>query len=320
MLHAASPAFGDISWEDAAIAAGDFIDSVGGMSALTPTGYQFYTTIMDRDIIWRTARFQNNTMEAENFPPSEYGNGRTNPTQDLVDVFPMKNGYPIDHESSGYVPDDPYKDRDPRLSVYIIFNGNVLRDSVFTHVGTEDGINQLETSTRSGYYLKKFMSNSANLEPGNITVADHFYTYVRFTEVFLNYAEAANEAWGPDGDPQGYGMTARDVIGEIRKRAKLTQPDEYLATITGKDEMRELIRQERRIELCFEGHRFWDLRRWNLVDQMSENVNAMRIDFSKVPSHITEFLEERAYQDYMIYGPVPYEETLKYDIVQNAGW
>jgi hypothetical protein len=221
---------------------------------------------------------------------------------------------------SGYEADNPYASRDKRFSEYIVYNGNVLRDSVFTHVGSSDGINQLETSTRSGYYLKKFMSTSANLEPGNIAVADHFYTHVRFTEAYLNFAEAANEAWGPDGDPQGYGITARSVMEAIRKRAGIDQPDVYLQSLTTTEDLRELIRRERRIELCFEGHRFWDLRRWNLVDEISEDVHAMRIDFSKVPSHVPEFLEVRGYKDYMIYGPVPYEETLKYDIVQNLGW
>ncbi len=320
MLHAASPAFDYIPWEEVAITTGTFLDSCGGISALSSSGHLFYTDQRSKEMIWRTSINTSNSMELQNFPPSEYGNGRTNPTQDLVEVFPMKNGYPISHSSSNYIPDDPYSDRDPRLAHYIIFNGNVLKDTVFTHVGVDDGINQLETSTRSGYYLKKFMLNAVNLEPGNITVAEHFYTYVRFTEVFLNFAEAANEAWGPDGDPQGYGFTSRSVLAAIRERAGIEQPDVYLQSITGKDQMRELIRQERRIELSFEGHRFWDIRRWNLVDQMMEDVHAMRIDFNQIPSHVPEFLEQRGYQDFMIYGPVPYEETLKYDIVQNVGW
>lgn len=321
MLHASSPAFAHLTWEESAIAAGSFLEKNEGINALTPSGNQFYLTFMERDVIWRTTRFQSNEMERENFPPSEYGMGRINPTQDLVNAFPMQNGYPINHESSDYAPDDPYSNRDPRLSYYIIYNGNQLKDSIFTHTGdASDGINRLETSTRSGYYLKKLMSTSVNLEPGNITVGDHFYTYVRYTEIFLNYAEAANEAWGPDGDPQGYGLTARSVIAAIRARAGINQPDVYLQSISDKESMRELIQQERRIELCFEGFRFWDLRRWNLVDQISEDVHAMRIDFSQTPSYVTEFLEERGYKDYMIYGPIPYEETLKYDIVQNAGW
>ncbi len=320
MLHAASPAFDYLSWSEVADSAGALLAENGGLSALPANGLLFYTDTRSREVIWRNSISRSNNMELANFPPSEYGNGRTNPTQDLVDVFPMKNGYPVDHPSSGYEPDDPYNNRDPRLGEYIIYNGNVLKDSVFTHVGDDDGINQLETSTRSGYYVKKFMMNGVNLEPGNVSSADHFFTYIRFTEVFLNYAEAANEAWGPDGDPRGYGITARSVIAAIRERAGIEQPDEYLQSVSGKDEMRELIRAERRIELCFEGHRFWDLRRWNLADQMAEDVHAMRIDFTSTPSHTTEFLEQRDYQEHMIYGPLPYEELLKYDIVQNAGW
>jgi len=79
--------------------------------------------------------------------------------------------------------------------------------------------------------------------------------------------------------------------------------------------MRNLIRNERRIELCFEGFRFWDLRRWNDLATMNESVKGIDLQ------NMTEFdVERRKYDAYMIYGPIPYNETLKYDIVQNAGW
>jgi hypothetical protein len=259
----------------------------------------------------------------DNFPPSLFGSGRTNPSQNLVDAFPMKNGYLIGHELSGYDPDNPYVDRDPRFYDYIIYNDAVFKNTpISTYIdATQDGINNLVTSTRTGYYLKKLMAEGVVLTPGGITTAGHTYALVRMTEVLLNYCEAANEAWGPDGDPNGYGFTARDRIAELRARAGLT-PDDYLASVSDPLEFRELIRNERRLELCFEGFRFWDIRRWDDQATMTQPVRGAFITFEvdSTYSYAYSDVEKRIFSPTMIYGPVPYEETLKYDLEQNAGW
>jgi hypothetical protein len=142
------------------------------------------------------------------------------------------------------------------------------------------------------------------------------------TEVLLNYAEAANEAWGPTGDPNGLGFTAKIKIAELRARAGITAPDPYLQGITDAGVLRELIRNERRVELCFEGFRFWDIRRWengavNISNpatgvQIINNLGVLTYNYLQV--------EPRIYEPFMIYGPIPYNETLKYNIIQNAGW
>lgn len=324
-LFAASPAYNYLEWEKAAQIAGDIIVANGGLTALSPTGLEFYKDHLDPEIIWCNAKTNSNSLEYDNFPPSKYGNGRTNPTQDLVNAFPMVNGMPITEPTSTYDPENPYKDRDPRLKAYIVYNGNVIKDTIHTDVNSsQDGINKLIISTRSGYYLKKFLLDTkVNLTPGNITQAEHFITYFRFTELFLNYAEAANEAWGPDADPMAYGFTAREIISAIRLRGGLPDlaSDNYLNSMTPDvADFRDVVRNERRIELCFEGFRFWDIRRWNLIDEMVKPVNAMSIDFEKPDPYTVQFLENRSYSDYMIYGPIPYMEILKYNMVQNKGW
>ncbi len=324
-LFAASPAYGYLDWTVAAQAAGEIISDNGGLGAISPTGLEFYTNFKDPEIIWNNAKVISNNLETDNYPPSKFGDGQINPTENLVEAFPMENGMPITDASSGYDPNNPYAGRDPRLTAYIVYNGNVIKDTIHTDVSSpEDGIDRTVTSTRSGYYLKKFMLDSkVNLTPGNVTQAEHFVTYFRFTEIFLNYAEAANEAWGPDADPMGYGFTPRQIISAIRVRGGLPDlaSDTYLNTMTTtKEDFRNLVRNERRIELCFEGFRFWDIRRWNLKDVMKAPVNAMFIDFSNASPYTTRLLESRNYDDYMIYGPVPYYETLKYNLVQNAGW
>jgi starch-binding outer membrane protein, SusD/RagB family len=135
----------------------------------------------------------------------------------------------------------------------------------------------------------------------------------------LAYAEAANEAWGPTG--MGiHAYSAYDVIKAIRKRAGVgtTNGDPYLEECKAdKDKMRALIRNERRLELCFESFRFWDLRRW----KANLNETARGLDINGTTYTPINAVEARTYENYMYYGPVPYSELLKYNnLVQNKGW
>lgn len=332
-LLAASPAFNinndQSKWVEAAEEAGSMIDDNGGLAAVvSPDGEKFYeynvqSNSTDPDVIWSHAVENTRSREVDNFPPSLSGNGNINPTQDFVESFPMENGYPIEDSNSGYDPDNPYEDRDPRFSEYVLYNGSQFKDqTIFTYEGAgSDGINEQTNSTRTGYYLKKFMYENVNIENPAVNQLQ-FYTYLRWTNILLNYAEAANEAWGPDGDPNGYGFTARDVINALRERAGITQPDMYLASLNSKDEFRSLIHNERRIELSFEGKRFWDLRRWNKTTEMAEPVNGLFIELTNSGYTYSERqVEVRVYDPYMIYGPIPYEETLRdAELVQNKGW
>ncbi len=135
----------------------------------------------------------------------------------------------------------------------------------------------------------------------------HFDVYFRYTELFLIFAEAANEIGGPD--QQINGMTARDVIAAIRNRAGITQPDAYLASITYQRSICViLIRNERRLELSFEGHRFWDLRRWGLsLNETAKGYFYDGTNYVELPS-----VEIRNYQSFATYMPIPNSETLKF--------
>ncbi|MCG8701858.1 MAG: RagB/SusD family nutrient uptake outer membrane protein [Bacteroidales bacterium] len=330
LLFAASPAFTEGKsnvqdlWEDAATTTGQLIFDKGGLTALGSSYNKFWLDEKDADIIWRRQMDQNNSFEYEelNFPPSLYGKGETNPSQNLVDAFPDNAGFPISL-STTYDPGNPYSGRDNRLSEYIVHNdGSFKVGTIVTHKDTTDGINELTTSTRTGYYMKKLLSQSVKLDPENKTKANHIFPYFRYTEVFLNYAEAANEAWGPQQDPNGYGVTAYSVMEAIRARAGIVQPDAYLQSIgNDKDAIRTLIQNERRLELCFEGFRFWDLRRWK-SDATFETVYGMSITKTGTDYTYERIeVETRPFKDYMMYGPIPYYETLKYDnLSQNAGW
>ncbi len=325
-LHAASPAFTvNLSeaeklqrWENAAKSAAELLIDIGGPAGLSPGGHLFYlpqtspVLAFDDDIIWRSDYNENISVENQNYPPSLFGQGNTNPSQNLVDAFPMANGYPISHASGSYDPANPYVNRDPRFQEYIVYNFSKLRGTnIFTALGldSKDVINSTTTSTRTGYYMKKFMNPDVNLDPTVNSTAIHFITFFRFTEIFLNYAEAANEAWDPDSDPQGYGFSARDVIAAIRNRAGIAQPDEYLAELSSADQFRDLIHNERRLELCFEGFRFWDLRRWNNdLTEACRGAFISTINFQFIYDY--QEVEKRNFEPYMIYGPIPYDETL----------
>lgn len=335
-LLAASPAYeaSATTWTDAANAAAKVLDHIGGPAGIDANGVTYYcnTSELDnladgvnpKEIIWReSVNKSNSDEEAANFPPSLYGNGRMNPTQNLVDAFPMANGYPISDLRGKYDAANPYAGRDPRLAHYIIYNGaaeGVNNTPIYTgsDATTADGLNKRETSTRTGYYMKKRLRMDVNMDPSMKQGKNHFKPRFRYTEIFLNYAEAANEVWGPRGNG-GHSYSAYDVIKAIRHRALGIDSDPYLEECAANpDKMRELIRNERRLELCFESFRFWDLRRWKA--DLNEAARGMNITNNNVYNEIAT-VESRLFESYMYYGPIPMTELLKFsNLKQNQGW
>ncbi|MHB9055093.1 MAG: RagB/SusD family nutrient uptake outer membrane protein [Paludibacteraceae bacterium] len=345
-LLAASPAYSagtSVTWENAADYAATVLDRINGVSGMSSTGGTWYANTTEinalasganpAEIIWRSDKTNATDglgleLEKNNYPPSLYGNGRVNPTQNLVDAFPMANGFPITVSQSGYSANNPYANRDPRLTSYIVVNeskqgpsNNVIVTG--TYGTNNDAINkEIGLSTRTGYYLRKLLRPDCNPNPQYNTAQYHYAARIRYTEIFLNYAEAANEAWGPTGRGS-HSYSAYDVIKAIRMRAGVgTTGDSFLESIKGdKEKMRELIRNERRLELCFENFRFWDLRRWKV--NLNETANGLQID--KNTDGTLKFtplnVENRLYKDYMFYGPIPYDETRKWsNLQQNVGW
>lgn len=325
-LLAASPAFlnGGGHYETAAALAAEIINSIGGVDGMDMNGldnwYDFSIGTRNiPEILWRNNAGTGPWFEENNFPPSLNGQGRLNPSQNLVDAFPMANGFPATL-ANGYDPANPYANRDPRLTTYILYNGNDLNGRVVrTGVdGGNDAVDAVpEQSTRTGYYLKKLMFQTFSKDnSGSTTPIETFDIFMRYTEVYLMLAEAANEIGGPDH--QVGGISARDVIAKIRERAGLVQPDDYLASITTQKAMRQLIRNERRLELCFEGHRLYDLRRWKLLDSTVGDIKGLYFNGS---AYSSINVEPRNYPDHGFYAPIPRSEVVKFDkIEQNSGW
>jgi hypothetical protein len=343
-LLAASPAFKDgnnVTWAKAADDAAVVLDRIGVTTGIQATGYTWYgngtevnglgSGVNSAEVIWRATMPNADTNpESDLYPPSLFGRGRINPSQNLVDAFPAANGYPISNPLSNYNPQNPYASRDPRLAKYIVINGatQASTNGVVT-TGTfgtnNDAINrQTGSSTRTGYYLRKTTRADVNLNPSSITNQKHVYSRIRYTEIFLNYAEAANEAWGPTGTGT-HTYSAYDIIKAIRKRVLALSTDPYLESIkTDQSKMRDLIRNERRLELCFENIRFWDLRRWKVdISVLNQKIRGMQIDKNTDGTllYTPIDVENRSYKNYMYYGPIPLSEILKFSLLeQNAGW
>ena len=349
-LLAASPAYRDqsgVTSADAAKLAANVLKHIGGMEGFDPTGNIWYKNKTKLEpsasempeILWREDRIKNATQEGDNFPPSLYGSGRVNPSQNLVDAFPMRSGLPITDPNSGYDPQNPYVNRDPRLADDVLYNGVTFRRNEIITGNYPNGKGETydnldkDNATRTGYYLMKLLRDDVSPLSSSLVEQYHIYPRIRYTEIFLAYAEAANDAWGPKGDQAGAGFTAYDVIKAIRERAGLAtneigmalpEGDVYLEECASDQaKMTNLIRNERRIELCFENKRFWDMRRWMLP--LNEPLKGVEINRDGATGELNYKyfdVEKREFDNsYQLYGPIPKSEVLKWsNLKQNKGW
>ncbi|MDR1154774.1 MAG: RagB/SusD family nutrient uptake outer membrane protein [Bacteroidales bacterium] len=234
---------------------------------------------------WMTNRAGN--MGTPNFSPS----------QNMINKFETVNGYPAELTATGWIcadpafnPDEPYKDRDPRLHHSILLPGERFGTRQ-TAVGTEGDANawylsvwprgqeySISGSNEGGrgdiltrYLAKKYQwpeSNNGASGNANPNYSLHAFNsiLIRTTQVWLDYAEAMNEAYGPVGDPEGYGYSAVDALNEVRRR--VGQGDVRSEYAASKEALRERIRNERAVELMFENHRWFDIRRWMIAEQL----------------------------------------------------
>ena len=203
--------------------------------------------------------------------------GALNPTQELVDDYNMDNGKPITDPSSGYNPNNPYANREPRFYQSIVYDGAFYyKDIIYTRPGVgslnEIDLSDRDDATQTGYYVRKRMDTTINIEENYTGVQNsgQNWYYFRYADVLLNYAEAQNEAIGPD-------VTVYGAMDELRVRAGIP-PLSVLFPGMSKDQMREAIRKERRIELAFENKRWWDLIRWKTAEiNLNQNLHGMLV-------------------------------------------
>ncbi len=306
----------------------------------------FRGNLLNKEIIFSTPKSTTNSIfnESYNLPAGIDGfSGYTNPTQEMVDAFEVVNSEtgeatPFNWENPEHA-NDPYKSRDPRFYASILYNDYLWGASsaraykIETYEGGDHRNPLLQNSTKTGYYYRKFLSEGVyKYVSGHYSSPSRNRHEFRFTELFLNYAEAMNEAYGPEvADPKGSlrlegANTAKAAIDLVRARVNMPPLPEGLS----QDEMREKIKHERRIELCFEGHRFYDLRRWkegNILGNPIHGVKVTATEFDAEGNPIAfdykvEKVEDRVWSDNMYWWPIPYSEISKYagELTQNPGW
>ena len=259
LLFAASPLHNptnDVTrWQKAAAALNNVISTTGLNYALYTGGYQNYflgaNSIASTETIFAIRRPVNNTIETQNYPiATPGGNSGVCPTDNLVQAY----------ELIGAVnPTNPYANRDPRLAASIVTNGSTWNSRTLDESpgGTDDMASR--NASRTGYYLKKFLTDNLNLVNGG-TASNQWVAY-RYGEVLLEFAEAMNEAYGPDNN-NGYKYTARQALTLVRNRASTSLPAITVAVAPDIPSFRTVVKHERRVELAFEDYRYWDLLRW----------------------------------------------------------
>lgn len=218
---------------------------------------------------------------------------RPAPLKELVDTYLCTDGKTI-QESSVYDPAKPYENRDPRLLKSIVCIGYPYLGKTITK----------EDVVTTGFGVKKYTSYEDDVAIPLVERSAFNFILIRYAEVLLTYAEAQNEAAGPDD-------SVYDAINQLRKRPDINMP-EVPAGLT-KDQMREVIRRERRIELTFEGLYYSDILRWKTAEK--EN-NGMMHNYEGVDVVKRSFNPNR---DYL--WPVPYNQIVLNDnLKQNPNW
>ncbi|TCO10636.1 RagB/SusD family nutrient uptake outer membrane protein [Natronoflexus pectinivorans] len=345
-LYLASPRFANlnlVSWEEAAEAAEKFIELFGNGTyyrlhthADPVTAYMQAITTRKQDlnpevIFWRNDG-QSDWLRSES-PVGFGGDGGLSPSQNLVDMYDMANGYspflsydatgapvynngaPSINEASGYSDDDPYTGRDARFYATVLHHGAMWWNRpIDVSEGGADNPRGSSTASPTGYYNRKYMDDSRTHPITGGTMWRN-WIFIRYAEILLNYAEAMNEAYGPVDE-------VFDALQQVRDRAGLTADLRDRSDLNDQESMRNFIRKERTVELAFEDHRAWDVRRWNVaVEALARPIYGMTIQVVGEELHFSRRVaQERVFEPRMYLYPIPEAEIWKTGMENNPGW
>jgi len=329
LLYAASPLHnptGDkTKWAKAAEACKYILDNATawGLKLSAYGSLWGHDAFFNPEMIFAIGRGDSNAFEKANYPIGvENGSSGNCPTQSLVDQYEYAdNGetfaerYPGSIDLSSV---DPYEGLDPRFALTVVKNGDewpsngAQKKAIETFVG---GFNAAPKygATPTSYYLKKFVDGSCVTTADNQTTRRHSWIVFRLGEFYLDYAEAVFNATGSANDAT-YGMTANEAINVLRNRADIQMPE---FTEDGAAWVKRYER-ERLVELAFENHRFWDVRRWKKGAQYFKTIQVANINSSLM---LTRSTVNRQWDDKFNFYPIPQSEIKKNpNLTQNTGW
>jgi len=329
LLYYASPLHnpgGDKSrWEKAAQACKYILDNASLWNLkLSKYGSLWgHDAFFNTELIFGIGRGESNTFEMANYPVGvENGSSGNCPTQSLVDQYEYQdNGQTFAERHPGSIDltaEDPYEGLDPRFALTVVKNGDewptngAQKKAIETFIG---GFNAAPKygATPTGYYLRKYVDGGCVTTADNQTTRRHTWIVFRLGEFYLDYAEAVFNATGSANDDT-YGMTANEAVNVLRKRADIQMPE-------FKEDGAEWVtryERERLVELAFENHRFWDVRRWKKGAQYFKTIQVATISPSL---QLTRSTVTRQWDDKFNFYPIPQSERIQNPkLTQNPGW
>lgn len=333
LLYQASPLFNKDNdkelWKQAAAASKFIIDnaSIWGYSLSPYANLWGHDTFTNPEFIFVLGTTADNTFEKNNYPVGvENGNSGNCPTQSLVDMYEYQaDGKTFKEKHPGTVnvtTENPYDGLDPRFELTVVKNGDLWPSNTNQQLVMETfqgGFNGAPKygATPTGYYLKKFVDGSCITTTNNPTTTRHNWIVMRLAEVYLNYAEAMYNYYGDADNAGEFGMSANQAINVLRNRADIMMPE-----FSGSADFEQRYMRERMVELAFEGHRFWDVRRWKKGAEFFSNVEVA--DLTKDASGnliLNRATKARKWDDKYYLYPIPQSERQKNgNLTQNTGW
>ncbi len=322
LLYAASPLyvdFGDTNeankptdvalWKSAADAAKAVID-LNQYELASSYADLFKNDFQNKEYIFVRRYAANSDFEKSNFPVSFGGQGGTNPSQNLVDDYEMLDGTPFDWNDPAKAA-QPFENRDARLGATILMNMAPFKGKKVATYPEGADASPNPNATKTGYYLRKFLNEDVNIQTGGSS-GGHVVPLFRLAEIYLNYAEALNECDPTNPDIALY-------LNKVRNRASLPN-----VSALSQEQMRTVIQHERRVELAFEEHRSWDVRRWKIASS-TLGAPLMGVQIERKPlggyTYMPVKVEQRVFQPKMYWYPIPQSEVLKLkQWKQNNGW
>ena len=342
-LYHASPLFNQNNeaelWHQAALATKELVDSAEKQGKALAATYDclwaannYTDKKATQEILFYRSVADANTLEKANFPVGLEGcNGGNCPTQDLVDAYEMQStGKGIKEEDSGYDAQNPYTGRDPRFELTICHNEtkrwpNWASEPIYTYQGGANAL-PLNGGTPTGYYLKKLLNAAVDTRPATANTMKHSWVIFRMGEAYLNYAEAVfqyfksqGRADAADATSAEFPVSARELASKTRLRSKMKAMPAGMSNA----DFWAKYQNERRVELAFEGHRFWDVRRWKEGAKYFSKITEMHITKNEDGTYTyTPKTVNRVWDEKFNFFPIPQSDIMKNPNLDQSitGW